>query len=271
MIRKFFAILRELFQNPKSILRVLNPSESESKKYISNKYQLSNGLPLVDIEEVVGKIQNDKIIFHTFLDGGSMPTDLILLQKLAKKFPQGKYLEIGTWRGESVVNVAPFVKEAITLNLPDSEILRRGGSKEYLNQGGMFIPQKSNIVQIKADSATFDFTPFYKSIDLVFVDGDHHYTSVKKDTETAFKLLANANSMIVWHDYGFNPEAVRWEVLQAILDGTPPEHRASLFHVSNTKSAIFSSTKYKSGLLQFGLKPLKVFNVTLESKDLVSE
>ena len=67
---------------------------------------------------------------------------------------------------------------------------------------------------------TFDFADYYGKYDMVFIDGDHHYDSVKKDTETAFKLLKDNRSIIVWHDYGLDPETIRWDVLAAILDGS---------------------------------------------------
>lgn len=31
----------------------------------------------------------------------------------------------------------------------------------------------------------------------------------------------NGKSIIVWHDYGFDPEGVRYSTLKAILDGIP--------------------------------------------------
>ncbi len=235
MFKKLFAILGTLARQPKSILRVLNPSTGESRLEVQHNHGLANGLPVVDIEELAGTIKGDEVYPHAFMDGGSMPTDLLLLRKLAQRPQTETYLEIGTWRGESVMNVAPFVSKAITFNLPDEEIKRRGGLDAYITQGAMFIQDTPNVQQVKADSLIFDFAPFHNQVDLAFIDGDHHYPAVKQDTINAFKLLRNDDAIIVWHDYGFTPEAVRWEVLLAILDGTPPELRKYLYHVSHTK------------------------------------
>ncbi|MEY4893970.1 MAG: hypothetical protein RL751_780, partial [Bacteroidota bacterium] len=66
---------------------------------------------------------------YAFLSGSSMVTDFAFLQMLCRKYKVQTYLEIGTWRGESAANVAPFVKEVFTLNLPDQTLLQMGMSQ----------------------------------------------------------------------------------------------------------------------------------------------
>jgi len=39
-------------------------------------------------------------------------------------------------------------------------------------------------------------------VDMVFVDGDHSYESVKRDSEVARQSLRDGCGIIVWHDYG---------------------------------------------------------------------
>ena len=56
------------------------------------------------------------------------------------------------------------------------------------------------INQVYGDSATFDFSPFYDSIDLMFIDGSHHYQYVKRDSGNALKMIRNGG-VIVWHDF----------------------------------------------------------------------
>lgn len=61
-------------------------------------------------------------------------------------------------------------------------------------------PQADRIVQLRGDSADFDFTPYYKRMDLVFVDGSHAYHYVRKDSESALAMVRDSGA-IVWHDY----------------------------------------------------------------------
>jgi glycosyltransferase involved in cell wall biosynthesis len=73
----------------------------------------------------------------------------------------------------------------------------------------------------------------------VFVDGDHSREGVEIDTRNAFKLLRDDQSVIVWHDYGFTPERINWDVFAGILDGCPEERRGDLYQVSNTLCAVY--------------------------------
>src|SRR5690606_31227343 len=109
-----------------------------------------------------------------------------------------------------------------------------------------FSANHPGIRHLHGDSREFDFRPYHKSQDLVFVDGDHHYDSVVADTQTAFKLLRDDRSMIVWHDYGMSPEHVRWSVFHGILEGTPPEKRRFLYTVSNTLCAVYIPEQLES-------------------------
>ena len=43
------------------------------------------------------------------------------------------------------------------------------------------------------------------------------------------KLLKDENSMIIWHDYGYNPETPRHSVIAAILDGLPASAHQHVF------------------------------------------
>ena len=68
-----------------------------------------------------------------------------------------------------------------------------------------------------------DFEALNKKFDLIFIDGDHHYEMVRNDTAKVFQSLFHSGSTVVWHDYAFNPEKIRFEVLAGILDGCPTE------------------------------------------------
>src|SRR5690606_41176729 len=74
------------------------------------------------------------------------------------------------------------------------------------------------------------------------------YTTLfrSSDTENVFKHLIHENSIIVWHDYAYNPEKVRFEVMQGILDGIPKKFHSNIYHVANTMCADRKSTRLNS-------------------------
>jgi hypothetical protein len=96
---------------------------------------------------------------------------------------------------------------------------------------GHFSKNNPRITHLEGDSRTFDFSKLSMAKqDLVFVDGDHHFDSVVQDTQSAFKLVTPKTGVIIWHDYGHNPETVSWNVLHAIWKGTPEAQRQHLVH-----------------------------------------
>ena len=102
-------------------------------------------------------------------------------------------------------------------------------------------------------------------VDILFIDGDHHYESVKSDTKNAFSLLKDENSIIVWHDYGNNPSDIRWDVLKGILDGTPSDKIKNLYRVSNTLCAIYSSAIKLAEHVPNYAVPKKHFSICVKS------
>jgi len=225
-----------LLKNPWLLNKVFD-EEQYWRKRVIKKHGFENGLPVLDLGSVLDKT-SETISPYTFLDGGSLVTDLALLRSLVRRFQVENYLEIGTWRGESVANVAPLVKKAVTIDLPDSVMHTLGRDEAYIGQQRTFSANLPNVVHVQANSLTLDFRTLGDSFGLAFVDGDHHYEAVCSDTRNVLKCLL-PDGIIVWHDYALNPEQVRWSVLAGILDGLPAALHQHLFHVSNTKCALY--------------------------------
>lgn len=260
-----FLILNKLIKSPRSIELILK-DETEYEKLVKKKYNLHQ-LPVVPLEQFFKN--NEAIIApYTFLDGSSMVTDLALLRSLAQTFPACEYLEIGTWRGESIMNVAAVAQNCTSINLSPVDIIARGFPEKYARLHACLIKNQQNITQIHADSYTFDFKSLQKKFDLIFIDGDHSYQGVLNDTKKIFSLLKDENSMIVWHDYGYNPEKPRHSVLLAILDGLAQNEHENLYHVSNTMCAIYTKRKLKAEMQDFPVKPEKIFNIELKCNPL---
>jgi predicted O-methyltransferase YrrM len=252
-----------LLDKPSLLNNVLNDN-SVMQKNVQQKHNLRNGLPVVDLLSLFPSF-NETVTPYSFLDGTSSPVDIALLRSLAKEFSECRYFEIGTWRGESVANIAAVAKECVTLNLPDDEMRKMHLAEEYISLHRFFSDKLMNVQHLQHNSSTFNFNSIGK-FDLIFVDGDHHYEQVKKDTANVFTLLKDQSSVIVWHDYMDSGGKIRYEVLAGILDGCPGEFRSKLYHVSNTMCALFTLKKVPSSPAPTFQKPDKVFNIQISAQ-----
>ncbi|MCB9202079.1 MAG: class I SAM-dependent methyltransferase [Flavobacteriales bacterium] len=262
-LKKSIKGLLEIIKNPWLLNNVLN-DDTVWNRHLEEKYTIKNGFPVVDINQVCPNF-NETINCFSFLGGGSLPTDIALLKSLARNFENCSYFEIGTWRGESVVNVADVAKECYTLNLSKEEILSLGFDEKYADLHAFFSKNRDNITHLTGNSLTYDFKKLNKKFDLIFIDGNHHYEFVKNDTKKVFEHLMHENSIVVWHDYAENPEKLRPEVIAGIIDGIPTKHRKNLYCVSNTLCAIFIQKKLPSYTFETPTTPNKIFKVTIET------
>ncbi len=260
---KLIKALSLIVKQPSLLNKIINDADV-NKEEVINKYSLPEGLKTVDITDLVTEL-NETVSPYSSVDGGSTPIDLALLKGLARNLKDCNYLEIGTWMGESVSNLANVAKYCVTLNLPDEQMLKMGENKKYVDLHRFYSKNLQNVNHIQANSQTFDFSSLQQKFDLIFIDGDHHYESIKNDTENAFKLLKDDTSIIVWHDYGNNPSNVRWDVLKGILDGTPAEKRKNLYRVSNTLCAIYITKEIKCIGNQVFSFPNKYFSISVKA------
>jgi predicted O-methyltransferase YrrM len=265
-INKLNKALKVLSKKPYLLNKVIEDDSIYKDEIICKHDKFSFGLPVVELTDVLPNF-NETISPFSYLNGGSLITDLALLKGLAKKYDNCTYFEIGTWRGESVSNVANVAQECFTLNLSDNALQEIGYNQEYLDQQGLFSKEIKNITHLKGNSFEFDFSPYYKKCDVVFIDGDHRYESIVNDTKIAFKLLKDEHSVIVWHDYASQPGEVRWDVLKGILDGTPKEKMEKLYSVSNTLSALYTNQSYKESLNN-SITPTKKFTINIKAEKL---
>lgn len=263
-IKKALKALTEIIKNPWLLNTVLD-HDSVWGNYVHKNYSGRKSLPVVQIDEFIPGF-NATLHCFAVLEGGSLPTDIALLQNVAKRFPDGSYFEIGTWRGESVTNVSPYIKECYTLSLSKKELLNAGFQEKYADLHGFFSKKIPSIIHLEGNSLTYDFAALNKKFDVIFIDGDHHYESVKKDTEHVFRHLVHDKSIVIWHDYAYNPEKVRPEVFAAILDGTPKDKHPYLYHISNTLCAVYVHQAYATHELEDYTTPDKVFEISIESK-----
>lgn len=139
--------------------------------------------------------------------------ELLSVCSLIKDNAAHTVFEIGTYDGRTTMamslNLAKDDSHVFTLNLPpDTSDVKFDTSAvdvqlaKKVTSGERFLgtAQQSKITQLWGDSATFDFSPYYNSIDFVFIDGAHSEQYVKNDTQKALQLIKRSGGVIAWHD-----------------------------------------------------------------------
>jgi predicted O-methyltransferase YrrM len=208
-----------------------------------------------------------KITPYAFLSGSSMATDFAFLQLLCRKYKVQTYLEIGTWRGESAANVAPYVKEVFTLNLPDSTLRNMGQSSAYIDSHRFFSKNIPNVTHLFGDSATFDWKPFEQKCDLIFIDGDHATEAVERDTKTALGLRKSSDSILVWHDAKQDAEYPRYDVLLGIYKALPKELHKNVYLVKHGLCAVYLPDALVGQAIAINALPIRAFELHLTQKE----
>lgn len=148
-------------------------------------------------------------------DGNISLYELVAICRLVSDHGSERLFEIGTFDGRTTLNLAanaPPAARVFTLDLPrealnDTELRVEESEKIFIEKetsGARYrgTECERKITQLYGDSATFDLSPFYNGIDLVFVDGSHAYEYVLSDSTRALGLLRNGKGVVLWHDYG---------------------------------------------------------------------
>jgi predicted O-methyltransferase YrrM len=265
-ISKLIEAISALVKTPSLINNVINDNTIWQKK-VTEQFDLNVGLPVIQLNDLFPNF-SETLNSFSFLGGGSLPTDIALLKSAARKFDDCKYFEIGTWRGESVCNVADVAKECYTLNLDPNQLVQLTKNQKYADAHFFFSKDLPNVTQLLGDSRTFDYAGLNKKFDVIFIDGSHHYDFVKSDTQNVFQHLLHDNSIVIWHDYAYSPESIRFEVLKAILDGVPRSEHQNLYHVGNSMCAIFIKGKFPTSKLELYGQPKFTYEVNLKAKKL---
>lgn len=265
-IGKALKALWWVVRKPVLLNRVLT-HEDTWQTYVAKKHGLPEGLPVITMDQLVKK-DSLEIGPMTFLDGGSLPTDMMLLVGLAAGIRDCSYFEIGTWRGESVSAVAGRAKSCHTLCLTDEQMRALGMHEKTVEAHRMFSRELENVVQLRGDSRRFDYASLGMKFDLLFIDGDHHHDFIVSDTRNVFEHLVHEHSVVVWHDYGHHPDKVRFEVMAAILDGVGAGRAAQVYHVAHTKCAIFTGKSLPSRTAEFPFIPSEYYHMEITRRKL---
>jgi hypothetical protein len=168
-------------------------------------------------EATAGSISSDEAVrvFEDRTDGNMSFLETIVISKMVKHYQPQRMFEIGTFDGRTTLHLAANATESahiFTLDLPQSQVSATAlpvseGDKKFIQKpesGTRFkgTDEERKITQLFGDSASFDFSPFNETIDLVLVDGSHAYDYALNDSQVAMKLINKKNGIILWHDYG---------------------------------------------------------------------
>lgn len=200
------------------------------------------------IFEIFPEISGKRIVLeHLTGEGIETPIEELAYLALITAAKSPDYVfEIGTFRGRTALNFAlnsPGNCIIYTIDLPpEYKNIALGEASKY----DKLIIQKSmpdieyhgkdveyKIKQIYGDSAKFDYSEFYDKMDIVFIDGAHHYDAVKKDTENALKMV-NDDGLIIWHDFAIYGDYN--DVTRAILDSISADR---ITQIGSTSIAIY--------------------------------
>lgn len=152
--------------------------------------------------------------------------------------------EIGTYRGAMTRTLAATGCQVWTLDLPAPDAVDT--ARHAVSDGYLFdswdrhslldhTPGSERITLLSGDSGSFDFTPWHGTIDLLYIDGSHYYSSVRTDTERALPLLSE-RAVIAWDDYPQYEGVYTW-VNQFAASAPLP-----VYFVRSSRLAIYSPT-----------------------------
>lgn len=143
-------------------------------------------LPLRGFAEAVGEPRPITLMAPDATGGNVSLTELLVINHLVAARRPRACFEIGTFDGRTTLNLAANAgtdARVWTLDLPaqasrSTDLPIETGDLKYIRKpdsGSRFLGTQLavQIEQLFGDSARFDFTPYAKRIDFVFVDGSH--------------------------------------------------------------------------------------------------
>ena len=180
--------------------------------------------------------------------GGLTKAEIYYLAVIARGLRPQRIFEIGTFDGcaaaHFALNTDPQAQAIVfTLDLPPKtaeETVRFSETeREFLDQMRpayyirKYDPNKA-VQLLYGDSMSYDFSPYYGQIDLVFVDGNHSRAFVDHDSREALRMLRPGGT-ILWHDY----YGVPGEDVSDVLMGLAAEY--PIRRIKDTALAVYRS------------------------------
>lgn len=207
----------------------------------------------------------------TFLCGGSLVLDYLFLKQVAILCKCKSFLEIGTYIGESINNMAACCEELYSVTAPpDAPFSMRNWCQKYnLPDYSERLAYSEKIKHFYTDSKTFDFSSVGDKVDLYFIDGDHSYEGVPQDTQNVF-ANKKQSAIVVWHDFKCSRNEYNTPVIQGVSDAIGEEF-SKVYVTDNNLCGIYLPEKYRTifpmNHLHYTEKdPLYTYDVMLKCK-----
>jgi predicted O-methyltransferase YrrM len=151
-------------------------------------------------------------------------------------------LEIGTHKGETTLGIANSSPKSRVYTMDICKEMRKDidpfQRPEILPKskvGQVFKDKKRNIVQIFGDSRDIKTYPFNgKKIDLAFIDGNHNFDAVVKDSLNTLKFMKH-QSIVFWHDFIINGNSQ----VPAALGYLKAKKGLDIYHIKDTWLAFY--------------------------------
>jgi hypothetical protein len=169
------------------------------------------GITSLHLSDIPASAKPIQMLSSGWLPGSTPPQDLYAILRVLRWLKPSSIFEIGTAAGITTAHMALNSEaEIYTLDLPrelatdlngyspgDTALLR---PRDQIGTAYQPFNQNGRLRQLFGDSRVFDFTPYRRSFDLVFVDGCHVFEGVLADSRSAFDLLGDRGA-VLWHDF----------------------------------------------------------------------
>jgi predicted O-methyltransferase YrrM len=208
-------VLRYIFTFRRSLtLLMLGPFSASGRKRLGAlAYHLGwskhgGAVQAADIESVVAP-RPIELLSLDVNEWNTTNTEMCTLAMIARMVDAQRIFEFGTYDGRTTATMLLNSPRghAFTIDLPASV---QRNSKQPDVGARLADPRFSGrSTQILADTLKHDFSLFFGTVDLIFIDAGHSYECTISDSRNAMKML-KPGGVIIWHDYaGYFPGVTR--------------------------------------------------------------
>ena len=148
----------------------------------SRKQLRTPTLPSVSLDHICPDISSVQLTIRPHIPRAHELTEAeyLTMAALIAYYRPHAIFEIGTNRGRTtrlMAEGAPASAKVYTLDLPPERMNESGCFPEangaLIGEAFRDAPCRTKITQLYGDSRTFDFRPFARTMDFIFIDGDH--------------------------------------------------------------------------------------------------
>ncbi|MGR8930438.1 MAG: class I SAM-dependent methyltransferase [Gammaproteobacteria bacterium] len=170
-------------------------------------------VPSMRAAELIGTVPEVRLVNFVPEHGNVTAFELLCLCMMIKAFAPKQVLELGTFNGNTTLQIAANLSTGATITTLDLPLGADAvaGNDEHdaklihsaVREKPRYVasPYEDRVRQVYANSLESDFatlTPI--APDFIFIDAGHSDECVRNDTEKSLKVLADGGC-IVWHDY----------------------------------------------------------------------